>query len=216
MPTLRAQRYLLTGLLTFIPLWVTWLVFRFVLGMVASAGQPLVSAAGGALALLAPTIGAPAGQRWLVYGLALLLTLVALYLIGLLANLVVGQRLFAAFERLLQRVPLARTIYAGTRSLMASMRSRPSGTQRVVLVEFPRPGMLAVGFVTRSLPPARNGRRFAAVYIPTAPNPTGGYLEFVPLERLIATDWTVDQAMTFVISGGAVVPAHMPTTAPAP
>jgi uncharacterized membrane protein len=80
----------------------------------------------------------------------------------------------------------------------------------VVLVDFPRRGMKVVGFVTRVMIEEGTGREMAAVYIPTTPNPTGGYLELVPVEELTPTDWTMDQAMAFIISGGAVAPDTLP------
>jgi uncharacterized membrane protein len=135
-----------------------------------------------------------------------------LYLIGFLANRVIGQRLLHAFDTLLQRIPLVHTIYGGTKKLMAVLQNKPSGVQRVVLVDFPRKGMKVVGFVTRVMIEEGSGREMAAVYIPTTPNPTGGYLEVVPLDELTPTDWTMDQAMAFIISGGAVAPDTLPAS----
>lgn len=210
MPRLRLKRYLFTGLLTVMPLWITWLVFKFVLGLLAGMGAPLVSAFLGTLGFVAPQAANQLNQTWPTFVLALLLTLIALYLIGFLANRVIGQRLFHAFDTLLQRIPLVQTIYGGTKKLMAVLQNKPSGVQRVVLVDFPRKGMKAVGFVTRVMIEEGTGREMAAVYIPTTPNPTGGYLEVVPVEELTPTDWTMDQAMAFIISGGAVAPDTLP------
>ncbi|HUH54319.1 MAG TPA: DUF502 domain-containing protein, partial [Rhodanobacter sp.] len=202
MPPLRLKRYLLTGLLTFIPLWVTWLVFKFVLGVLVDIGAPLVDALLGALALVAPRTAAVLGSAWSTYIVALLITLGALYLLGALANRVIGQRVIGAFDGVLARIPVVQTIYGGTKKLMAVLQNKPSGVQRVVLVEFPRRGMRVVGFVTRVMIEEGSGREMAAVFIPTTPNPTGGYLEVVPLDELTPTDWTMDQAMAFIISGG--------------
>jgi len=212
MPPLRIKRYLLTGLLTFIPLWVTWAVFKFVLGLLAGIGAPLVAALLGAIALMAPHAAATLNSEWLVFVLALLITLGALYLLGALAHRVIGQRLLDAFDGLLARIPLVQTIYGGTKKLMAVLQQKPSGVQRVVLVDFPRKGMKVVGFVTRVMTEEGSGREMAAVYIPTTPNPTGGYLEVVPLDELTPTDWTMDQAMAFIISGGAVAPDTLPAS----
>jgi uncharacterized membrane protein len=74
--------------------------------------------------------------------------------------------------------------------------------------------MKCVGFVTRIVREQGTGRELAAVYVPTTPNPTSGYLEIVPVESLTPTDWTVDEAMTFIISGGAVSPDTMPFSRP--
>ena len=90
------------------------------------------------------------------------------------------------------------------------------GTHRVVLIEFPNSEMKTVGLVTRTMRDADTGREYAAVYVPTTPNPTSGYLEIVPLERVTPTDWTMDQAMAFIISGGAIAPARFRFDAPPP
>lgn len=212
MRPLRFKRYLLTGLLTFIPLWVTWLVFKFVLGMLAGIGAPLVAALLGALALVAPHAADTLNTEWLSFVLALLITVVALYLLGALANRVIGQRVISAFDGLLARIPVVQTIYGGTKKLMTVLQNKPSGVQRVVLVEFPRRGMRVVGFVTRVMREDGSAREMAAVFIPTTPNPTGGYLVVLPLDELTPTDWTMDQAMAFIISGGAVAPESLPAS----
>jgi uncharacterized membrane protein len=210
MQQLRVKRYIITGLLTFMPLWVTFLVFKFILGLLAELGAPLVTALLGTLGFVAPRTADQLSQSWATYVLALVLTLLALYLIGFLANRVIGQRLLHAFDTVLQRIPLVQTIYGGTKKLMAVLQNKPSGMQRVVLVDFPRRGMKVVGFVTRTMVEEGSGREMAAVYIPTTPNPTGGYLELVPVDELTPTDWTMDQAMAFIISGGAVAPDTLP------
>jgi len=212
MRRLRVKRYLLTGLLTFIPLWVTWLVFKFVLGLLAGIGAPLVGAFVAATGQVSPGLAEALNRGWLLFVLALVLTLLALYLLGWLANRVIGQRLLEAFDGLLARIPLVQTIYGGTKKLMAVLQQKPSGVQRVVLIDFPRQGMKVVGFVTRVMIEEGTGREMAAVYIPTTPNPTGGYLEVVPVDELTPTDWTMDQAMAFIISGGAVAPDTLPAS----
>ncbi|WP_243041608.1 DUF502 domain-containing protein [Dyella sedimenti] len=216
MPRLRLKRYLLTGLLTVIPLWVTWVVFKFVLGMLAGIGAPLVSALLASLSTTSPQAEAARNSAVILFMLALLLTLVALYAIGWLANRMIGQRLIDGFDAVLARIPLVQTIYGGTKKLMAVLQQKPSGVQRVVLIDFPRRGMKVVGFVTRVMTEEGTGREMAAVYIPTTPNPTGGYLEVVPVDELTPTDWTMDQAMAFIISGGAVAPDTLPASPAAP
>lgn len=214
MPSLRVKRYLITGLLTFLPLWVTVLVFKFVLGLLADIGGPLVAGLVGAVGLVSPHTADTLSQRWTIFILALLVTLGGLYLVGWLAHRMIGRRLLDTFDGLLQRIPLVQTIYGGTKKLMAVLQHKPGGTQRVVLVDFPRPGIKVVGFVTRTLTEEGSGREIAAVYVPTTPNPTGGYLELVPMDELTPTDWTMDQAMAFIISGGAVSPDSLPAPHP--
>jgi uncharacterized membrane protein len=212
MRRLRVKRYLFTGLLTFLPLWVTWLVFKFVFGLLAGIGAPAVGALVSAAGRVSPGLGEALNRGWVLSVLALVLTLLALYLLGWLATRVIGQRLLEAFDGLLARIPLVQTIYGGTKKLMAVLQQKPSGVQRVVLIDFPRQGMKVVGFVTRVMTEEGTGREMAAVYIPTTPNPTGGYLEVVPVDELTPTDWTMDQAMAFIISGGAVAPDTLPAS----
>ena len=205
MRPLHLQRYLITGLLAVVPLWMTWLVFKFVFALLAQFGAPVIAAIFKALGYIYPEAADWFAQPWLVSTIGFIATLVALYLIGLAANRVIGQRLLSAIDRLMDRIPLVHSIYGGTKKLMSVLQNKQSGTQRVVLIEFPSPGLRTIGFVTRVFADA-NGRELAAVYVPTTPNPTGGYLEVVPVEKLVATDWSVDQAMAFILSGGAVAP----------
>jgi uncharacterized membrane protein len=100
------------------------------------------------------------------------------------------------------------------RKLLDILQTQPDGTQRVVLIDFPHDKMKSVGFVTRVIREQGTGRELAAVYVPTTPNPTSGYLEIVPVENITPTDWTVDQAMSFIISGGAVSPETIPFGVP--
>lgn len=203
--SLYLQRYLLTGILTVVPLWITFIVFRFIASLLAQFGSPLIGAMFGGLGTLFPRLRGLLEEAWLINAIGFVATLLILYLIGLVASRVIGQRLFAAFDAFMERIPLVHSIYGGTKKLMALLQNKPNGTQRVVLIEFPSPGLRSIGFVTRVFEDA-SGRQLAAVYVPTTPNPTGGYLEIVPTEQLIATDWSVDQAMAFVLSVGAVAP----------
>ena len=206
------QRYLITGLLTFIPLWLTWTVFKFIFSFLSHGGAPVVAALAAALGAVFPGTAAWLGQEWFQSIIAFIGTIVALYLVGWAADRVFGQRLLAALDGMIERIPLVQSIYGGAKKLLTLMQTKPNGTQRVVLIGFPTPELKTFGFVTRVF---RNGegRELAAVYIPTTPNPTGGYLEIVPVENLVATDWTVDQAMAFIISGGAIGPEVLPNGA---
>jgi uncharacterized membrane protein len=132
--------------------------------------------------------------------------LLALYLLGWITTLVIGKRLLSLVDWFINRIPLAQTIYGGVQKLLNVLQQKPDRIQRVVLIPFPSPEMRTVGFVTRVFKDSLTGQDLAAVYVPTTPNPTSGYVEILPLDKVISTDWTLDEAMTFVISGGAVVP----------
>ena len=208
--SLHIQRYLITGLLTFIPLWLTWIVFEFVLRQLSKLSSPFVGALARITERVAPMVGLALDREGIRFVLAVVLTIIFLYVLGWLANRVVGRRLLGVVDDLMARIPLVQTIYGGTKKLLAVLQTKPEGAQRVVLIDFPNEHMKAVGFVTRILREAGTGRELAAVYVPTTPNPTSGYLEIVPVDRMVQTDWTVDQAMAFIISGGAVAPENLP------
>jgi uncharacterized membrane protein len=205
------KRYLITGLLTFVPLWLTWMVFKFVFGLLSEVSAPLVASLVSVLGSTWPSSGEFLGQPWMISLIAFVITLLSLYLVGFAANFVLGRRLIEGMENLIQRIPIVHSIYGGTKKLMSVLQNKPSGSQRVVMINFPSPELKSIGFVTRIFRDA-GGRELAAVYVPTTPNPTGGYLEIVPVELLTATDWSVDQAMAFLLSAGAVGEDTLPFT----
>jgi uncharacterized membrane protein len=209
------QRLFLTGLLTLLPLWLTGVVVKFVFVLLSDVGRPLAAPVMQRLAETYPQALAWLVQPWVQTVSALVATLGIILLAGMMARRVFGQRLLRWFEGLIQRIPLASTIYTSARQLLDILQTKPDGTQRVVLIDFPHDQMKSVGFVTRVIREHGTGRELAAVYVPTTPNPTSGYLEIVPVEKMTPTDWTVDQAMSFIISGGAVSPDSIPFSPPA-
>jgi uncharacterized membrane protein len=204
------QRYFISGLLTLTPIWLTWIVFKFVFGLLSDLSKPWVGPFSQQLANRFPRAMGWFDDPWAQTTIALVATLVTIVAVGVLAHRVVGQRLLGWIELAIARVPLANTVYGSARKLLDILQTKPEGAQRVVLVDFPHRDMKAVGFVTRILREQGTGRELAAVYVPTTPNPTSGYLEVVPVERLTPTDWSVDQAMSFIISGGAISPDDIP------
>ncbi|MEW6648090.1 MAG: DUF502 domain-containing protein [Pseudomonadota bacterium] len=204
--TTHFQRYVITGVLVMIPIWITWLVFSFLFNQLTKFGRPWVRGLSRGLEQTSPTVAEWLLTPWFQSLLAALVTLLSLYLLGWVTTRVLGRRLIALLEALIERIPLVQTVYGATKKLISALQQKPDSVQRVVLIEFPTPEMRAVGFVTQVLTDEKTGRKLAAVYVPTTPNPTSGYLEIVPLERVVSTDWTVDEAMTFIISGGTVSP----------
>ena len=206
----KLQKYFLTGLLTLLPIWLVWIVFKFVFGLLSGLSAPLIEPLSGSIAASDPAMFGWLVDAWVQTAIALAATVLFIMLVGLLARRVVGQKLLSWFEIVIAKIPLAKTIYGSARQLLDLLQTKPDGTQRVVLIDFPHNEMKSVGFVTRILHDELTGAELAAVYVPTTPNPTSGYLEVVPVDRLTPTDWTVDQAMTFIISGGAVSPDKIP------
>ena len=210
----RLRAYFFTGLLTLLPIWLVWIVFKFVLVLLSGISQPWVGPISSNLAATHPETLGWLDDPWAQSAFAVAGTVLVIVAVGALARRVVGQRLLAWFEGLIQRIPLMKTVYGSARKLLDLLQTKPDGTQRVVLIDFPHRDMKCVGFVTRIVREQGTGRELAAVYVPTTPNPTSGYLEIVPVEKLTPTDWTVDEAMTFIISGGAVSPDIVPFERP--
>jgi len=204
--SLRARTYLLTGILTAIPLLITVLVFDFVVGLLSRFGTPWVKTLSKALSEHSPQAASWLVHPWFQNALSVLVTLAALYVLGWFASKVVGRRLVGAFDALMERLPMIKTVYGATKKLVNTLNTKPDKVQRVVLIDFPSPEMKTIGFVTRVLKDKSTGRELAAVYVPTTPNPTSGYVEIVPVDKLTPTDWNFEQAMSFIVSGGSVAP----------
>jgi uncharacterized membrane protein len=208
------QGNLLAGLLTITPLIVVWIVFNFFLNVLSSAGRPLAERLTDSIDRTFPAaipLLASGAVRWVI---AVVVALLVLYSIGAVASRVAGQQVLGLFERLIARIPMVETIYSAAKKLIDVLRQPPGGGQRVVLIDFPQAGTKTLGFVMRSFADATSGEPLASVYVPTALNPTCGYLQIVPTSKLVPTDISPDQAMTMIISCGAVMPERMTLTSP--
>lgn len=212
----RFKRYMITGVLTVLPVGLTLLLFSWIWGQLAALGAPLVAALAGMVSPVLPRLASLLRESMFTAALGVLLVLSAVYAIGWMANRVLGKRILDFVDRTMDRLPIIAQVHGAIRKTLGSLQSQPKGAQRVVLIPFPTPEMRTVGLVTRIFRDSRSGREVAAVYVPTTPNPTSGYLEIVPLEHVQDTGWTVDQAMTFIISGGTVGPEQLPYDPPAP
>ncbi|MEN5208875.1 DUF502 domain-containing protein [Stenotrophomonas terrae] len=206
------KRLFLTGLLTLLPIWLTWVVVKFVFVLLSGISSPLVVPLSERIAASFPDYLGWVEAVWMQDTIALLATLLVILLVGILSRKVIGQQLLRWFGAVIRRIPLASIIYDSAKKLLDILQTKPGSTQRVVLIDFPHRDMKSIGLVTRVITEQGTGRELAAVYVPTTPNPTSGYLEIVPVELLTPTDWTVDQAMSFIISGGAVAPDSVPFT----
>lgn len=194
------QRNILAGIITIGPLFVTYLIFSFLLETLAKAGLPFVRLF--ALFFPADWFSAP----WLQSILAILMTLVVLWAVGRVTSLVVGRQAFNLFEAMLERLPFVAKVYTSVRQLIDTMMAKKESSQRVVLVDFPMAGHKSIGFLTRTLIDSATGQPLAAVLVPNAINPTSAFLQIVPMDRVIETDMTMEQAMSMVMTDGAVGP----------
>jgi len=194
------QRNILAGVITIGPLFVTYLIFSFLLGSLAKAGLPVVQM----LAVLFPEQWLH--QPWMQSALAVLLTLVVLFVVGRVTSLVIGRQAFNLFEAVLERLPFVAKVYSSVRQLVDTMMAKKETSQRVVLVDFPIAGQKSIGFLTRTMTDSSSGQLLAAVLLPNAINPTSAFLQVLPIERVVETDLTMEQAMSMLMTGGAVGP----------
>lgn len=203
----KLQRNIIAGVLIVIPIWVTVWVLTFLIDLLIQFGRPMALQFAALIAPSAPHLAAALQDVWLQDLLAVTIVVLGLLGLGVVGRQVIGRRLLEAFDKLMARIPLVQSIYGAARKLIQTVQTRPEGHQRVVLIEFPSPGMKVVGLVTRTFTDPATGVEIAAVYVPTTPNPSSGYVELVPSADLVPLDWTVNEALTFIISGGAVAPS---------
>ena len=205
------KNHILAGIITAGPLFVTWLVFTFILGVLANAGLPLVHL------LAAPFPGTLISTPWFQYVLAVLLTVAVFYFVGRFTSRVVGRQMFGLFEASLERLPLVNKIYTSVRQAIETLTARKeNGQQRVVLIEFPLRGQKSIGFLTHVIADATTGNPVAAVLVPQAINPSSAFLQFVPMDAITETNLTMEQAMSMLLTGGAVCPEVIRYSAPNP
>ncbi|MBI4308326.1 MAG: DUF502 domain-containing protein [Chloroflexi bacterium] len=184
---------LLAGVLVLVPLVITYLVLQFVFVNLDGVLQPVVTA------LVGRTIP----------GAGLVSTLILLYIAGVVATNIFGARLVRGAERVLDRMPVVRALYTTSKkALNAVARTEAPPFKRVVLVEYPRRGLYAIGFVTGQFP-GPSGETLVTVFLPATPLPTGGILTIVPEGDVIATDMTVDEGIKLIISGGILSPERL-------
>ena len=190
------RRYLITGLLVWVPIVITVWVLLTVDNLLPSVARP---------------------EYWLgVYipGLGIILTLVVVFLTGVFAANVLGQRLVNYWERALARIPVVNSIYKGVKQVSDTLL-KPGGQafRRALLVQWPSPGMWTIAFLTgRPGGDVVNHLQgdYVSVYVPTTPNPTGGYFVMLPRSAVIELDMTVDEALKYIISMGVVSPSPRP------
>lgn len=137
-------------------------------------------------------------------GIGMVTAVVVIYLTGLVATNMLGKRLLKLGEDIMTRIPLVKSIYTSSKQLTKVFREGGSSYRRAVFVEWPRPGVRAVGFVTAEV--ERDGERFVVVYIPTMPNPTSGFALWFRECDVYESGMTVEDAVKFVVSGGVVIP----------
>jgi uncharacterized membrane protein len=196
------KKYFITGVLVLVPLFITvWVIS----GLVGMMDQSL---------FLLPETWRPKAQLGLeIPGMGAILTLLIIFVTGVIATNFFGKRLILVWEALLARVPVVKSIYASVKQVSDTLFSDSGNAFRqAVLVQFPRPGAWTIAFVTGK--PGGDVANhlsgdYLSVYVPTTPNPTGGYFLMLPRADVVELDMSVDEALKYIISMGVVAP---PTT----
>ena len=193
------HRYLVAGLLVWVPLGITLLVVRL-----------LVNWLDNSLLLLPENYRPENLLGFHIPGLGVVLSILIVFVTGVLAANLFGRSLVSIWEHLLARIPLVRSIYSGAKQLAETMFSEAGQSfRKVVLVEFPRKGLWTLAFQTGTdvgEAQIKTGRDVINIYVPTTPNPTGGYFVMVPRQDVIELEMSVDEGLKILMSMGAVVP----------
>jgi uncharacterized membrane protein len=193
------RKYFITGLLIWIPLVITLWVLDLVVSMLDQS-----------LRLLPPAYQTEAWLGFHIPGMGVLLTLLIVFVTGVFGANLIGARLVNFWHDLLHRIPVVNTIYSSVKQVSDTLFS--SGGQafrRALLIEWPRPGMWTIAFLTGT--PGGDVARhlrgdYVSVYVPTTPNPTGGYFVILPRKDVIELDMSVDAALKYIVSMGVVAP----------
>ncbi|HSQ79659.1 MAG TPA: DUF502 domain-containing protein [Casimicrobiaceae bacterium] len=193
------KRYLIAGLLVWVPLGITIWVVHWLL---TSIDQILL--------VLPQNLQPRALIGFDIPGLGVVVALAILLATGVVAANFFGQRLIRGWESLLGRIPFVKSIYSSVKQVSDTLLSKKGNAfRKALLVEFPRQGVWTIGFLTgtpaAAVAPYLPGEH-VSVYVPTTPNPTGGYFVMLPRSQVHELDMTVDEALKYIISMGVVAP----------
>lgn len=194
------RRYLVAGLLVWLPILVTVLVLKFLIDLVDSS-----------LLLLPAAIQPENLIGFRIPGLGILLSGAVLLVTGMVVTNLFGRGMVKLWESLLGRIPFVRAIYSASKQLAETLFSgQGKSFRKVVMVRYPHAGAWALAFLTGdglAEASARSGRDLVNVFVPTTPNPTSGFFIMVPREEMIELEMSVDTGIRLILSAGAVVPA---------
>jgi len=193
------KRWLFTGIILLVPIVVTIYLFL-----------SIVNAMDGLIRLI-PAIWQPDQLiGFHLPGLGVVLTLIIVLITGMLGTSFIGRWLVRKGENIVERIPLVRSVYGALKNVLETvLRDNQDAFRRVVLIEYPRRGTYALGFVSgtgEGEVQHKTGENVITVFVPTAPNPTSGFLLYVPEEETTALEMSVEDAMKSVISAGVITP----------
>ena len=200
------KRKIIAGLLVVFPIFITYIVIKFLFGLIGGLLSPVVKES---FILLGVSLRNSKVDEFVTTSVAFVITFAALYFIGAVATNFFGKLIIGFFEAILNKTPIIKNIYTSSKKLIEiiSIPGRKA-FKRVVIVEYPRVGMKVFAFVTGNVK-IKDGTELTSVFIPTVPNPTSGFLIYLPDEDIVETDLTIEEGMKLIVSGGILVPAQL-------
>lgn len=185
------RRSFVTGILTLLPIALTYWFFRFLFNFFDG--------------LLGPAADRALGRH--LPGVGLVVSILLILAVGAVASNVAGKKILAYVSKILENTPLVKSVYTASRQMVTALSPGGGGLKRVVLVEYPRKGVYAIGFLTSRLEvPSGGDRKWVSVLVPAALNPTSGNVVVVPEEELVDPGFSVEEGVKLVVSGGFVAP----------
>jgi len=205
------KKYILAGLLVWLPLAITLWVLSWLVSAMDGIFANVLSGLG---SLLPQSFTDQFGHLQGIRGLGVVLVIMVLVLTGALASNVVGNWLVKQWDKLFTHIPIVKTIYTSVKKVSDTLfSSNGNAFRRAVLIQYPRQGAWTIAFQTGT-PTGEVARHlgdgFMSVYVPTTPNPTSGFFLLVPTQDIVELEMSVDEALTYVISMGAVSPSVLP------
>ncbi len=192
-PVRLVRNKFLTGILTLLPIYITYLLIRFIVGIAPDI--PYLK-----------TIPFFSNNEVMASIIEFLVALLVIIFIGLVVSNVVGKRLFAFFEGIMEKLPLINTIYTSSRQIMQTLTMPGKGNfKQVVLIEYPRKGLWTLAFVT-AYSKSKSGVQYVHVFLPTTPNPTSGFMLFVKEKDVRPSGLSIEEGLKTLISGGMIAP----------
>lgn len=193
------RRYLIAGILFWVPIWITLLIFKFLIELMDNSLR------------LLPTAYQPDHLLGFhIPGLGLIFTLVVLFITGMLVANFIGRRLTRYWTSVVARIPVVRSVYLGVQKVLETVfNPRGKAFRKVLLIEYPRRGLWSVAFQTSDgyqEVDDKEGKKMVTVFVPTTPNPTSGFLMMIAEEDVHELRMSIDEALKFVISLGVVQP----------
>tara|TARA_Y100000591_G_scaffold322679_1_gene339382 strand:- start:257 stop:874 length:618 start_codon:yes stop_codon:yes gene_type:complete len=189
--TLIIRNYFITGVVVLIPIGFTLYLTKFIIGISSK--------------IIPQNINPNNYLPYAIPGIEILISVILITIVGGLSLSFLGKKILKLIDDLFKRIPFLRTIYSAILQMTESFSNKENDKKSVVLVEYPRKGVWAVGFATKEnkgLMSQKTNKRLINVFVPTTPNPTSGFLLMFPIDEVIYLDMTFEEASKFIVSAG--------------